>query len=69
MNGQVVKDGVPLTPKELEKQDKQHQEDLAKTVASREKWNADAPKRAEEAKRRTDEIRKTVRERPREEPR
>ena len=55
---QIVKDGVPLSQKELEKQDKKHAEDLAKAEAARQKWRDDAPKRAEEAKKRTEEQRR-----------
>ena len=55
---QIVKDGVPLSQKELDKQDKKHAEDLAKAEAARQKWQDDAPKRAEEAKKRTEEQRR-----------
>ena len=55
---QIVKDGVPLTEKELDKQDKKHAEDLAKAEANRQKWQDDAPKRAEEAKKYAEEQRK-----------
>src|SRR5262245_8058508 len=49
---QIVKDGVPLSQKELEKQDKEHEEDLAKVEAARKRWRDDAPKNNEKSSRR-----------------
>lgn len=48
---QIVKDGLPLSQKELDKQDKKHEEDLARTEAARQKWQDAAPKRVEEQRR------------------
>jgi len=47
---QTVKNGVPLTLKELDRQDRKHQENLAKAELTRQKWIDGAPQRAEDAK-------------------
>jgi hypothetical protein len=48
---QVVKDGVPLSAKELEKQDRQNEANITKWEAEREKSQADRKKKSEAADR------------------
>ena len=58
---QVVKHGVPLTQAELDKQDRKHEEDLAKAEGDRRKWNEESIKRRAEARRKFQEtIAKTL---------
>jgi hypothetical protein len=53
---QIVKNGVPLTQKELDKQDRQNEEFIVKEEANRKKRQAESAKRQAQSQRKTDEI-------------
>jgi hypothetical protein len=53
---QIVKNGVPLTQKELAKQDRRNEEFIVKEEANRKKRQAETAKRQTEAQRKIDEI-------------
>ena len=52
---QVVKNGVPLSQVELDKQDRRHEQDLAKAEVDRRKWNEESVRRKTEARRKFQE--------------
>jgi hypothetical protein len=52
---QIVKNGLPLTQKDLDKQDKEYEKFLVKEEASARKWTAENTKRQAAAQRKQDE--------------